>query len=242
MTRRTDSLRAAQRASRAVSNHQPQASTNAAAQNQQEAEHQITQAQEEEDPFAAMNDDQQSAESSGDDYIEPRASKASGSGREPKRARTQSELVYTREATPDQELIFEMLKDQGPKVDHLSILSNELLVSVFMNLEYGDLQPFTATSKRFHALEKDSWLIANYFLCTFGKKEALFRVLCHPSLATVPVLKFMLKGGARLSRYLLQMITRSWPIRTKIPEVRLSSNLFARILNVPSQCLSANYK
>lgn len=69
----------------------------------------------------------------------------------------------------------------------------------------SDPSPFVVLSSRFYAISRDPHVRAIYFLSNFGPGSAFFNALGRGSLITPTVLDILLRNGAILSRYLLQL-------------------------------------
>ncbi|KAE8268320.1 hypothetical protein A4X09_0g4022 [Tilletia walkeri] len=96
------------------------------------------------------------------------------------------------------------------KMRDFNELPQELLIEVLLNLEPSQLAYATRANKRLNTITKDLSFRASYFSRNFDRTEVIFAAMQRPKLATPDLLQKLLDQGAHFSRYLAQMIIKSF--------------------------------
>jgi len=89
-------------------------------------------------------------------------------------------------------------------------LPEELLIQILLNVEPMHLTVLSRTSKRLNRITKDLSFRVTYFCRRFDRTEVLYSALLRPKLASQDLLQRLLDNGAHFSRYLAQIVVKSY--------------------------------
>lgn len=109
--------------------------------------------------------------------------------------------------------------DETPAVDHFSKISEETVISIFCAVD--NPQTFALLCKRFHSICQQPYVIARYLLSKHGRRQAIWKLLTLPLLASVDVFDCLRRMGASFTSYLsnsllCQWRQRGWSIRESV--------------------------
>ncbi|EPQ31574.1 uncharacterized protein PFL1_00907 [Pseudozyma flocculosa PF-1] len=99
--------------------------------------------------------------------------------------------------------------DQKPLISSsIQQLPTEILLEIWCCLDDYDLRYFGQVCKAFHAISKDPYFVAAYFLRNHFP-HSIFRAIAFYKVFNVKVLEHLMNGGAPLSRNLVQELGRA---------------------------------
>ncbi|KAK0530501.1 hypothetical protein OC834_003284 [Tilletia horrida] len=97
-----------------------------------------------------------------------------------------------------------------PKKKDFDDLPQELVIQILLKLDSGELVKAMTTSRRIYEITKNASFRVTYFTRCFDRTEVLYAALQRPKMVTPEMLQKLLDNGAHFSRYLAQMVIKSF--------------------------------